>query len=158
MMSADLEVFEVESVDHTGSQITIQANNKIACGSTHTAIIKNDASVWSAGSNGYGAFGANNTTSSTVFVESVSTELAMSISAGLKFSSFINEHGDVFGSGYNDVGQLGTTSGNKLQFTQADTNGSNAIVIACGGRHNMIIKDDGNVWGTGLNWQGAIRC
>ena len=52
------------------TQVTTNINNdvrQIACGATHTFIIKNDGSVGSCGRNNYGQLGFNDTTDRNTF-------------------------------------------------------------------------------------------
>ena len=145
----------------TFTQVTTNINNdvkQIDCGTSHTAILKNDGSVWSCGYNQYGTLGLNNTTDKYTF-----TQVTTNINNDVKqISCIANEiiilknDGSVWGCGYNNYGQLGLGDTTKrTTFTQITTNGKKISSNNCS---MLILKNDGSLWGCGLNDGGQLGC
>lgn len=156
----------------------------LACGTNHTAIIRN-GEVWQCGNNSDGQLGNTNTPSdnySKVFVKSLmytngsdgDTEAitkAKQVSCGSIHTAIIRDDGEVWQCGSNSYGQLGSNSIDKsTAFMKSSRykNGSDgdiesitkAIQIACGGWHTaIIVKDDiegDEVWQCGYNNHGQL--
>ena len=145
----------------TFTQVTTNINNdvkQIDCGTSHTAILKNDGSVWSCGYNQYGTLGLNSTTDKYTF-----TQVTTNINNDVKqISCIANEiiilknDGSVWGCGYNNYGQLGLGDTTKrTTFTQITTNGKKISSNNCS---MLILKNDGSLWGCGLNDGGQLGC
>ena len=145
----------------TFTKVTTNINNdvkQIDCGTSHTAILKNDGSVWSCGYNQYGTLGLNNNTDKYTF-----TQVTTNINNDVKqISCIANEiiilknDGSVWGCGYNNYGQLGLGDTTKrTTFTQITTNGKKISSNNCS---MLILKNDGSLWGCGLNDGGQLGC
>ena len=145
----------------TFTKVTTNINNdvkQIDCGTSHTAILKNDGSVWSCCYNQYGTLGLNNNTDKYTF-----TQVTTNINNDVKqISCIANEiiilknDGSVWGCGYNNYGQLGLGDTTKrTTFTQITTNGKKISSNNCS---MLILKNDGSLWGCGLNDGGQLGC
>ena len=157
------------------TQVTTNINNdvkQIACGSSHTFILKNDGSVWGCGSNEDGELGLNDTTYIDTFTQ-VTTNInndVKQISCGQYHTFILKNDGSVWSCGDNNWGQLGlglNDTTDKTTFTQVTTNINNDVTqIACGGYYygdytsectsTFILKNDGSVWACGSNYYGQL--
>ena len=150
----------------TFTQVTTNINNdvkQVACGGSHTIILKNDGTVWSCGNNGSGQLGLNNTTNKTSFTQ-VTTNInndVKEVACGGNHTFILKNDGTVWSCGSNGQGQLGLgnsgSSNNKTSFTQVTTNINNDVKeIVCGGNHTFILKNDDTVWSCGYNDGGQL--
>ena len=134
----------------------------ISCGSVHTALVKNDGSVWSCGFNMYGALGWGdfdtvNHPTFTQITTNINNDVKQVACGGM--STFILKNdGSVWSCGTNNYGQLGLgDTTNRLTFTQVTTNINNDVKeITCGEGHAFITKTDGTIWSCGLNNYGQL--
>ena len=145
------------------TQVTTNINNdvkQVACGSSHTVILKKDGSIWACGGNGNGQLGLGSKTDKNTF-----TKVTTNINNDLKqlacgeYHTFIFKNdGSAWCCGLNNYGQLGlndTTT--KNTFTQVTTNVSNDVEqISCGYSHTFILKKDGTIWSCGYNGSGQL--
>ena len=146
----------------TFTQVTTNINNdvsQIACGGSHTIILKNDGTVWSCGYNAYGELGIGDTTQRTIFTQA--TNDVKQIACGSNYSFILKNDGTVWSCGYNYYGNLGIgTSGmssNKSSFTQVTNNINNDVKqLICRGWSAFIIKNDGSLWACGNNGYGQL--
>ena len=145
----------------TFMQVTTNISDvkQIACGWSHTFIIKNDGSIWSCGHNGYGQLGLGDTTNRTTFTQ-VTTNISdvKQIICGYTYTFILKNDGSVWGCGLNSNGQLGLgDTDDRTIFTQVTTNINNDVKqIVCGGYHTFILKTDGSVWCCGWNYYGQL--
>ncbi len=126
----------------------------VAGGGSHSIILKEDGTVWVAGSNEDGQLGLGDTTNKNIFTE-VDITGVDAIAAGYLHSIILKEDGTVWVAGSNEDGQLGLgDTTNRNIFTEVDTTGVGAI--AGGGSHSIILKEDGTVWVAGSNEDGQL--
>ena len=142
------------------SGINVIDIKQIACGYSHTIILKYDGSIWSCGNNGYGQLGLGNTTDQSTFTQ-VTTNIdndVKQIDCGYYHTIILKNDGSVWSCGYNTYGQLGLNSTtNYTSFTQVTTNINNDVKqISCGYQHTFILKNDGSVWSCGINSSGQL--
>ena len=146
----------------TVSGIKLDEIKQIACGHSHTIILKNDGSLWSCGYNGKGELGLGDTTYRSVFTQ-VTTNInndVKQVVCGYYFTFILKNDGSLWSCGYNEYGQLG--SGTKdydshSTFTKVTTNINNDVKqIACGRYHTFILKNDGTLWSCGYNEYGQL--
>ena len=161
----------------TFTQVTTNINNDVkqvvSCGSYESAIgyygftfiLKNDGSLWSCGSDGYGqlGLGATNEGGTATFTKvNISGEVVY-VSCGCQNRSegvtlIIKNDGSLWGTGYNGDGRLGLGDVSYITtFTQVTTNINNDVKqIDCGDGHTFILKNDGSVWSCGYNNLGQL--
>ena len=96
----------------TFTQVTTNINNdvkEVACGYSHTFIIKNDGSLWSCGYNYYGQLGLGDINTYKVFTQ-VTTNInndIKQVECGTYHTFIVKNDGSLWSCGYNDNGQLG---------------------------------------------------
>lgn len=122
----------------------------------HSLALKNDGTVWSWGSNIYGALGNGTTTNTNIPGQVLILTNVKAISAGGWHSSALKNDGTVWTWGWNTDGQLG--DGTFVdRILPAQVNGlSDIIEIAAGTYHMLALKSDGTVWAWGDNISGQI--
>jgi alpha-tubulin suppressor-like RCC1 family protein len=105
----------------TFTKVTTNINNDVkdvACGLTHTVILKNDGSIWSCGYNNYGQLGLNDKTNRNTFtkvttninndVKQIACAFTQYYTEGDGGSMFVLKNNDIlYSCGYNNHGQLG---------------------------------------------------
>lgn len=144
----------------------------IACGSAHTAILRNDGSVWATGLNTNGQLGIQSTSQVTRFQKAkllddgilYDVSGAIGISCGTDHTVIVRNDGSVWATGLNSSGQLGINS-----IIQSDVfvkcslfdgfnivDVSSAVAVACGGSHTLILRENGTVWACGRNLEGQL--
>jgi alpha-tubulin suppressor-like RCC1 family protein len=130
----------------------------INCAFSHTLAIKTDGTLWTWGSNSYGALGVNNTTQR---LTPVTTLLGgtnwKSIAGGDFYTVALKTDGTLWSWGRNSYGTLGVNNTTQ-RLTPVTTllGGNNWKSIACGYRHTVAIKTDGTLWSWGINFYGAL--
>ena len=146
----------------TLSGINVGTIKQIACGTSHTVILKNDGSVWSCGYNDSGQLGLNDYSDRNVFTQ-VATNInndVKQIACGDAHTVILKNDGSLWCCGYNDIGQLGlgTTDASAYStFTKITTNINNDVKqIVCGYERTFILKNDDSVWSCGLNDYGQL--
>ncbi len=144
----------------------------VSCGGAHTAVIKNDGSLWIWGWNSYGQLGNETKKVSTVPIKI--TDDVIFVNCGKLHTAAIKNDNSLWMWGYNKDGQLGnnfvgnTTTGiyGSINGGQPDDNDivmsvpvkimDNVLSAKCGGCHTVIEKKDGTVWTCGLNRNGQL--
>ena len=144
---------------HIFTQVTTNINNdvkQVACGNSHTFILKNDGSVWACGQNSYGQLGLGNKTNQKTFTK-VTISNVKQIACGSDHTFILKTDGSIWACGNNEYGQLGLNdTANRTAFSRATTNINNVKQIACGNGHTVIIKNDGSIWSCGYNNRGQL--
>ena len=128
---------------------------KVACGTNHTLVLKNDGTVWGTGNNSSGQLGTGTGTNVKVLTKTNLTDV-VDIIAGGNQSFAIDKAGDVWCTGLNGNGQLGMGNYTSYNSFVKVTSLSNVKQIACGANHTMVLKNDGTVWATGYNYYGQL--
>jgi alpha-tubulin suppressor-like RCC1 family protein len=137
---------------------------QVACGQYVTAAIKNDGTLWTWGSNGYGQLGDNTTTQRSSPVQTVAfgtnwkSVAATSITQTSNITlAAIKKDGTLWTWGRNNNGQLGdNTTTNRSSPVQTITFASNWKQVSCGYGYMGAIKNDGTLWSWGLGTSGQL--
>lgn len=129
---------------------------KAAVGYDHSMILKNDNTVWGAGSGEYGSTGLDTTYNTSWFKQLSNSENAIDVACGWYHTVVLKNDGTVWTCGHNDFGQLGlgdTTS----RYTLAQVpNLTDVKQISCGDYHTFVLKNDGTIWACGHNDSGQL--
>lgn len=151
----------------------------VACGSTHTAIVKTDGSLWMCGDNKYGELGnggecnAVDEDSPTYPVQTVPVKImddVASVSAGSMYPStaIVRKDGSLWMCGDNLYGQMGNITFNTghdagrdhaIEATPVQVTeniGGDVVSVSCGGASVAALKKDGTVWVWGNNTYGQL--
>ncbi len=157
----------VQSQDASGAITDAEA---VACGQSHTAVIRAGGQLWQCGKNETGQLGTGESGSgvkSTKFVQSEDASGAITdaeaVACGAAHTAVIRAGGALWQCGDNKTGQLGTgesgSSKNKTKFVQSeDASGAitDAEAVACGQSHTAVIRAGGQLWQCGYNNNGQL--
>mgnify|MGYP000890492512 CR=1 FL=1 len=122
-----------------------------------SAVIKDDGTVWTWGSNYDGELGDGTKTERHTPVQVKGLSNVISISAGGSHMLALKDDGTVWAWGCNDVGQLGTAASSGSSSTPVQVQGlSDIIAISAGGFHGLALRNDGTVWSFGDNDCGQL--
>jgi hypothetical protein len=131
---------------------------QVSCGSSHTACIKTDGTLWLWGLNTNGQLGDNTATSRSSPVQTIGAATNWKqVSCGEFHTSAIKTDGTLWLWGFNDYGQLGdNTITNKSSPVQTVSTGANWKQACGGARFSAAIKTDGTLWTWGSGFQGRL--
>jgi alpha-tubulin suppressor-like RCC1 family protein len=130
----------------------------VAGGNLHTIAIKTDGTLWSWGSNSYGALGVNDITNRYT---PVTTLLGgtnwKSVAGGQYHTIALKTDGTLWSWGVNNNGQLGVND-TTHRSTPVTTllGGTNWKSVAGGQYHTIALKTDGTLWSWGYNPYGTL--
>ena len=144
----------------TASGIKLDKIKQIACGESHTFILKTDGSLWACGLNSNGQLGLGHNTNHSTFIE-VTTNInndVKQVACDNNYTFILKKDGSLWSCGYNYYGQLGLgDTEDRNTFTKVNKNINNDVKqIACGFNHIFILKNDGSVWACGYNYYGQL--
>ena len=127
---------------------------RLAPGTFHTILVKQDGSVWSTGieSDSYYVSGKSES-----FVPVIMSG-AVAAGAGNYYSIVLKGDGSVWTTAKNSKGQLSFLDGSKSSlntFTIATTI-PGAEAVAAGEHHTMVLTNEGHVWAVGSNEYGQL--
>lgn len=129
----------------------------IAAGDKHSLFLKNNGTVWAAGSNGAGQLGDGSLLSKIIPVQVSSLTGITKVAAGDNHSLFVKSDGTVWAVGANIYGQLGDGTAGGYKTTPVQVTSLTGITKVAGGNgHSLFVKNDGTVWATGWNFYGGL--
>lgn len=131
------------------------AVRQITAGTHHTAVLKNDGTVWNWGK----FFGHAAIDASPVQVPNIRNVVAVSTNGG--YSIALKDDGSVWAWGRNEIGALGNgsfvNSSTPVRLVMEGGVPLNGIIqIVAGGGHNLALHNDGTVWAWGRNERGQL--
>ncbi len=131
---------------------------QVSGGSSHTAAIKTDGTLWLWGYNGQGRLGNNAAAARSSPVQTVSSGTNWKqVSAGESTTSAIKTDGTLWSWGSGNQGRLGdNTQVNKSSPVQTISSGTNWKQVSAGTGHMGAIKTDGTLWLWGYNSFGRL--
>jgi alpha-tubulin suppressor-like RCC1 family protein len=131
---------------------------QVSTGSSHTAAIKTDGTLWAWGQNSSGRLGDNTTTGRISPVQTVAFGTNWKqVSAGNQHTAAIKTDGTLWTWGRNNYGQLGDNYvTDKSSPVQTITFGTNWKQVSCAYTHTVAIKTDGTLWTWGRNNYGQL--
>lgn len=140
----------------------------ISVGSAHTLAIKNDGTLWSWGSDGWGQLGNGDSSTENILTPSqvgissdwIFVSASKGIGSGGNFSLGLKAEGTLWVWGCNEFGVLGTSKGDKsYSSVPIQANGdTNWLLAETGSDHILALKNDGTLWSWGNNYSGQLRC
>jgi len=146
---------------HLPMEISGNHDNIIAvsCGGEHTAILNNDGTVFTFGSNIQGQLGIN-----SIIEQHLPMEISgnhtdiIAVSCGELHTAILKSNGTVLTFGRHNEGQLGQGNINNNIRTPIEISGNHTDIIAvsCGGLHTAILKSNGTVFTFGYNYYGQL--
>lgn len=128
----------------------------VANGSSHTAAVRNDGTLWAWGVNTYGQLGDG-----TVQYRGSPVRIGLetdwvAVAAGDQHTVAIKNNGTLWAWGYNTNGNLGDgTTIQRLSPVRIGT-GTTWAAVACGSNHTLSLKNDGTLWAWGRNSSGQL--
>jgi alpha-tubulin suppressor-like RCC1 family protein len=131
---------------------------QVAGGTSHTAAIKTDGTLWTWGRNNNGQLGDNTTISEltpiTTFAGGTDWK---QVAGGTSHTAAIKTDGTLWTWGANNTGQLGdnTTTQRNTPVTTF-SGGTNWKQVTCGDAHTAAVKTDGTLWDWGSNGYGQL--
>jgi alpha-tubulin suppressor-like RCC1 family protein len=131
---------------------------QVASGTSHTAAIKTDGTLWTWGNGSDGRLGTNDTTRrSTPVTTFAGGTNWKQVSAGPFHTAAIKTDGTLWTWSRGDEGQLGNNAATS-RSTPVTTfaGGTNWKQVSCGCFHTAAIKTDGTLWTWGESNDGAL--
>lgn len=154
------EDFNTEGYSRTTAEnwslFQTSSNISVAAGNEFVAVLKEDGTVWTWGSNSNGQLGVGNYTSSSVPQQVPSISGVEQIAAGLDHMVALKSNGQVYAWGNNTYGALGNGTTTQSNIPVAMTNGNNAVYIAAGRNVSYVIKNGGDLYVCGDNRWGQL--
>jgi uncharacterized repeat protein (TIGR03803 family) len=132
--------------------------NNVACGSSHTAAVRSDGTLWTMGYNSYGQLGDGTTTQRTSPVQVGTGTDWKEVAAGYSHTIGLKTDGTLWAWGYNSDGELGngvSDANSHPTPTQVGTATTWTHVVTHG-YHIIAIRSDGTLWGWGYNSYGQV--
>ena len=129
----------------------------VSCGSKHTAILKNDGTVFTFGRNNYGQLGDGTDISRSSPTLIVNHNDIIAVSCGYEHTAILKNNGTVFTFGRHLEGQLGHGEINDNVLTPIEIEGhTDIIAVSCGNFHTAILKNNGTVFTFGYNYNRQL--
>jgi alpha-tubulin suppressor-like RCC1 family protein len=152
------------TVTSTSTPITTFAGGtnwkQVSGGSSHTAAIKTDGTLWTWGLGGFGQLGNGVTTGniSTPITTFAGGSSWKQVSAGYQHTAAIKTDGTLWTWGNGNSGRLGNAviSGNISTPVTTFAGGTNWKQVSSGNLHTAAIKTDGTLWTWGAGDQGRL--
>ncbi|MCL2602260.1 MAG: hypothetical protein FWD91_05545, partial [Treponema sp.] len=132
----------------------------VAAGESHAVIMRQDGSLWGAGSSAFGELGrqgGNLAAFTRLSAAGTPISNATAVAAGNNSTFFIDTDNRLWASGSNRYGELGLENHSvHFSFMEVESAGSGVVAIASGLRHTALLKDDGTLWVSGSNFEGQL--
>jgi len=131
---------------------------QVSGGSSHTAAIKTDGTLWTWGCNTYGILGTNTTVSrSSPGTTAGGGTTWCQVSSGGSHTAAIKTDGTLWTWGRNDIGQLGTnTIVSRSSPGTTAGGGTTWCQSSISGLSSLAVKTDGTLWTWGRNAYGKL--
>ena len=127
----------------------------VSAGYHHTAVLKDDGSLWATGHNTFGSVGDGTNAHKFSFVKVIDGGVA-DVAGGRYHTMALKTDGSLWATGYNNQGQLGDgTVTNRNKYVQV-IDGLVMDVSAGGADFTIALMSDGSVMGVGLNSNGQL--
>jgi len=144
----------------TPQQVGVATWLAVATGTSHTAAIKSNGTLWGVGYNAQGQLGQGNTTNQTSLIQIGVATNWTKVACGCINTAAVNSLGELWICGYNTDGQCaqgtGFGGGPETSLVQESTLSTDWADVVCGGYHIIGIKNDGSIYAWGFNGYGQI--
>jgi alpha-tubulin suppressor-like RCC1 family protein len=138
----------------SGSPITTRS---VACGDSHTLLLKTDGTVWATGYNLYGELGDSNDADSPAYVKVTGLSGIIAIASEGYTSLALDNSGHVWAWGNNGYGQLGNANTAPNSTTPVEVSGLSGIIAIAGGEvFSLALDSNGHVWAWGEGYEGEL--
>jgi len=127
----------------------------VSAGSTHTAAIRDDGTLWTWGMNIYGQLG-DGTTIQRLSPVQVGSDEWTSVSVGNNHTMAIDAAGKLWAWGFNSNGQLGDGTATHRSSPVLIDAENNWASVSAGNNHTMAIDAAGKLWAWGNNQWGKL--
>jgi alpha-tubulin suppressor-like RCC1 family protein len=128
----------------------------VAAGTSHSAAIKDDGTLWAWGRNTEGQLGDGTTDDRTIPTQIGCASNWSRVTTGVSHTIALRDDGTLWAWGANDSGQLGDgTTDFRIIPTQVG-NSTNWYSVSAGWDYSAAIKDDGTLWAWGSNANGQL--
>ncbi|WP_312029493.1 RCC1 domain-containing protein [Paenibacillus sedimenti] len=161
--------FTVKAVDGAGNvsaasnALTVSTSSQLAItslpltlGGNNSLFIRNDASLWSWGYNGYGQLGNGTTNTQYQPIQTINLTDVKTSAGGSNHTLAIKNDGSLYAWGYNGYGQLGDNSTTYRYSPVLVSSQTGFTSVAAGENHSLALKNDGTVWAFGNNGEGQL--
>ena len=130
---------------------------KVAAGTFHSVLVREDGSVWGTGLNSLGQIGLGEATyESKIFVPVIESGV-IATAIGTDHTMVLKQDGIVWVTGENSNGQLGDgTIAGRSTFSPIRTFPGGVHAVAAGSYHSIVLTKEGRVWTTGWNKRGQL--
>jgi len=142
---------------HAGSGILAGCDvATMSAGSTHSAVVKNDATIAIWGDNRNAQLGDGSRRDADHPVHLTSPTDVIDISGGRFHTAAVDATGQVWTWGDNSWGQLGHGSYADAVVPTPVAGLTDAVAVDAGGFHTLVLRGDGTVWSFGYNRAGQL--
>jgi alpha-tubulin suppressor-like RCC1 family protein len=129
---------------------------QVIAGTSHSAALMDDGTVFMWGSNSKGQYGDGTATTSYLPVKVPAPENVASVALGQESTLYLKNDGTVWACGNNAQGQLGDgTTNNRYKIVPVPKM-TDVKEIATGISFSVALKNDGTVWAWGNNMYGTL--
>ncbi|MCL2563673.1 MAG: S-layer homology domain-containing protein [Oscillospiraceae bacterium] len=131
----------------------------VAAGDLHSAVLRDDGTVWTWGNNFFGQLGDGTTQDRTTPVQVQNLSNITAIAIGGDYTLALRSDGTIWGWGDNHFNQLGSGTGawelTRTTPAQIQTL-TDVTAIAASHSHALALRSDGTVWAWGDNHFGQL--
>ena len=132
------------------------ASPLVAAGSTHSAVVRPDGTVWTSGRTTSGQLGDGTIVQRLMPVQVIGIASVKALAASENHSVALRHDGTLWSWGYNSDGQLGDGTSIERSTPVQVMGLSDVTAIAAGYGCTIALQRDGTVWGWGTNFYGQL--
>ena len=139
-----------------GHMAAMAAVPQISAGESFTVALKEDGTVWTWGSNGFGLLGIGTDSRHGGPVRVSGLADVTAVAAGDYHIVALKDDGTVWAWGNREFGQLGDGTADNWRNAPVQVLGlADMTAVAAGGGHTVALKEDGTVWAWGGTPMGS---